>query len=313
MTTPRLGAPTLVAGQAVPETTVNEQIRYIEAGAGHFIFIDRDLAAPPASPADGDCYLVAASPTGAWAGRAGRIAFRVNTAWAFITPREGFTAWVNDENVFVGFDGSAWLPLSTPVGTYLPLAGGNLSGDLTVPDEAYDATAWNGSLEVPTKNAVRDKIEALVIPSAYTDEQAQDAVAAALAAGTHTNVTVTYDDAAGSISLAATGGSAAPPLTVEATSSTAYTFALADAGKHKRLTAATAIAATVPPNSSVAYPAGTRIRCTAAGAGQVTLAPGSGVTLNSRGGALKSAGQFAVFEIEKVGTDEWDVLGDLAV
>lgn len=34
-------------------------------------------------------------------------------------------------------------------------------GDLEVLDEAYDATSWNGSLEVPTKNAVRDKIESL--------------------------------------------------------------------------------------------------------------------------------------------------------
>lgn len=33
--------------------------------------------------------------------------------------------------------------------------------DVIVPDEAYDATAWNASLEVPTKNAVRDKIESL--------------------------------------------------------------------------------------------------------------------------------------------------------
>jgi len=30
-----------------------------------------------------------------------------------------------------------------------------------IPDEAYDATAWNGSLEPPTKNAVRDKIESM--------------------------------------------------------------------------------------------------------------------------------------------------------
>jgi hypothetical protein len=30
-----------------------------------------------------------------------------------------------------------------------------------VPDEAYDATAWNGNMEVPTKNAIRDKIEAM--------------------------------------------------------------------------------------------------------------------------------------------------------
>jgi hypothetical protein len=37
----------------------------------------------------------------------------------------------------------------------------SIEGDLTVADEAYDATAWNGSLEVPTKNAIRDKIESM--------------------------------------------------------------------------------------------------------------------------------------------------------
>jgi hypothetical protein len=121
MTTPRLGAPELTLGQAAPETTVNEQIRTIESGAGHFIFKDRDLATPPGSPADGDCYLIAASPTGAWAGHAGAITYRINTAWAFITVIEGFTAWVNDENVFIGYDGAAWAVLATPSGVYQPL------------------------------------------------------------------------------------------------------------------------------------------------------------------------------------------------
>jgi len=37
------------------------------------------------------------------------------------------------------------------------------SSDVLVPDEVYDATDWNGSLEVPTKNAVRDKIESMSI------------------------------------------------------------------------------------------------------------------------------------------------------
>tara|TARA_R110000868_G_scaffold369704_1_gene633138 strand:+ start:3423 stop:4406 length:984 start_codon:yes stop_codon:yes gene_type:complete len=36
-----------------------------------------------------------------------------------------------------------------------------LAGDLSVPDEAY-GVAWNGSLEVPTKNAVYDKIQTIV-------------------------------------------------------------------------------------------------------------------------------------------------------
>lgn len=33
--------------------------------------------------------------------------------------------------------------------------------DVSVPDEAYNAANWNGSLEVPTKNAIRDKIETI--------------------------------------------------------------------------------------------------------------------------------------------------------
>lgn len=40
----------------------------------------------------------------------------------------------------------------------------------------------------------------------FTDERAQDAVSTALAAGTHTNITVTYSDVANSISLAAAPG-----------------------------------------------------------------------------------------------------------
>jgi hypothetical protein len=68
------------------------------------------------------------------------------------------------------------------------------SKDLIVPDEVYDATNWNGSLEVPTKNAVRNKIEALVLGGgSYTDEQAQDAVGTIL--DDSGDIDFTYDDA----------------------------------------------------------------------------------------------------------------------
>jgi hypothetical protein len=40
----------------------------------------------------------------------------------------------------------------------------------------------------------------------FTDERAQDAVAAAIAAGTHSNVTITYDDATNKLSFAAENG-----------------------------------------------------------------------------------------------------------
>ena len=39
-------------------------------------------------------------------------------------------------------------------------SGWTFTGDISVPDEAYGA-GWNGSLEVPTKNAVYDKIETI--------------------------------------------------------------------------------------------------------------------------------------------------------
>ncbi len=69
----------------------------------------------------------------------------------------------------------------------LNLNNGNIwTADQSVPDEAYGA-GWNGSLEVPTKNALYDKIEA-VVAAAYTDEQAQDAVGAMI------NATLSYVD-----------------------------------------------------------------------------------------------------------------------
>jgi hypothetical protein len=48
--------------------------------------------------------------------------------------------------------------------------GFTFSHDVSVPDEAYGA-GWNGSLEVPTKNAVYDKIETLAGATVYTSTQ----------------------------------------------------------------------------------------------------------------------------------------------
>lgn len=68
---------------------------------------------------------------------------------------------------------------------------------------------------------------------------------------------------------------------------------------------------TVTVNTDAAWQAGDRVRITAAG-GDVVLVEGT-ATLNSRDGALTSAGQFAVFEVEYVGGGEFDVMGDLVV
>lgn len=57
--------------------------------------------------------------------------------------------------------GSSWTVVQGNITSYMPKSGGTFTGDIIVPDEAYDATAWNGNLETPTKNAIRDKIESM--------------------------------------------------------------------------------------------------------------------------------------------------------
>lgn len=69
--------------------------------------------------------------------------------------------------------GTSWTVLEHNLAGVALLTGATFTGTVSVPDDAYDATAWNGSTVVPTKNAVRDKIEALVsgaISTASTTE-----------------------------------------------------------------------------------------------------------------------------------------------
>lgn len=142
MTTPKLGVPELTEGQAIPETTVNEQVRYVEQGAHLFIVKDKDLATPPGSPADGDAYIVAGSPTGAWTGWAKRIAFRFSTVWNSITPEEGFFAWVQDENLLYYYDGSAWAAWNDVAeATAAEIWAASVTNKYVSPDKLMDAAA----------------------------------------------------------------------------------------------------------------------------------------------------------------------------
>jgi len=98
---------------------------------------------------------------------------------------------------------------------------------------------------------------------------------------------------------------------INAQTGTTYTVALTDFDKMVTLSNASAITVTVPPNSTVALPIGARITAYQGGAGQVTFAPGAGVTLRSSPG-LKIAFQYGVAELMKIATDEWVVYGRLA-
>jgi hypothetical protein len=151
-TSPRLGFTDLVAGQAVPETTVNEIGRRVEQGASYFVVKDKDIDDPPGGPADGDAYIVATgSPTGAWTGWGGRIAFYMNTAWESIVPIEGTRAYVQDENIDYEYTGAAWAAKTYGNAFYdIPLA---YAGGPPITDEIIGALVVPRAVSLPANFA----------------------------------------------------------------------------------------------------------------------------------------------------------------
>lgn len=104
-------------------------------------------------------------------------------------------------------------------------------------------------------------------------------------------------------------------LNINTQTGTTYTTVLADNGKLITLSNASGITATIPPNSSVAYPVGAQLNFTQLGAGQVTFAGGAGVTIVSTGAtasAPKLRAQYSIATAIQTSVDNWLVAGDIA-
>src|SRR5690606_18685268 len=86
-TTARFGLPLLFAGQAQKEFYVNEAHALTDALL--HAACEGEGAAPPASPAAGETWLVAAGATGDWAGQDDALAAFQSGSWLFVQPKEG--------------------------------------------------------------------------------------------------------------------------------------------------------------------------------------------------------------------------------
>ena len=93
---------------------------------------------------------------------------------------------------------------------------------------------------------------------------------------------------------------------------TTYTPVLADAERYIQLNNAGAITLTVPSDTTTALPIGTTITFEQTGAGTVTFTADTGVTINSRGAVVATAGQFSVASIIKTAANTFTLTGDLA-
>ncbi len=129
-----LALPMIAAAQAQKHITHNEALRSLDALVMLSV-LDRNLSAPPGSPAEGARYLVEPTGTGAFAGKDGEIAHFRDGAWGFHVPRPGWVAYVADEEILIVFNGSSWEPLTGGISSLqdVPLLGLATVADSTNP------------------------------------------------------------------------------------------------------------------------------------------------------------------------------------
>jgi hypothetical protein len=89
-----------------------------------------------------------------------------------------------------------------------------------------------------------------------------------------------------------------------------YTLILTNQDQMVEMNVGSANTLTVPTNSSVAFPIGTRIHVVQTGSGQTTITPAGGVTVNGTPG-LKTRAQWSAVTLVKRATDTWVAFGDL--
>ena len=76
-----------------------------------------ELNDPPASPNDGDRYLINDNPTGDWSGHPNEIAEYDGgtSSWTFIVPSEGWVVFIEDIDTIKYYDGTDWFAIGGAV------------------------------------------------------------------------------------------------------------------------------------------------------------------------------------------------------
>jgi len=130
------------------------------------------------------------------------------------------------------------------------------------------------------------------------------------------NGLVVYNSTDHAPSLRANGAWVNMPTPIKSINSqtgTSYTLVIGDIDKLITLSNTSAITLTIPPESSVNFPVGTVIDICQLNTGQVTVSPGSGVTINSADSRNKLRVRYSSGSIVKSGTNTWILIGDITV
>ncbi|MDP4004165.1 DUF2793 domain-containing protein [Methylobacterium sp. NEAU K] len=177
--TPHLGLPLIAASQAQKHVTHNEALGLLDALV-QLACLDKDLAAPPPSPAEGDRYLVvAADPVGAWTGLAGQVVRYSDGVWTGAVPRAGWFAYLIDEADLYVFDGTVWASFRrtlTAIQSVTRLGintGADATNRLAVKSDAAlltwdDVTPGSGDMRIAVNKRAPARDAALVFQTGYS-------------------------------------------------------------------------------------------------------------------------------------------------
>jgi hypothetical protein len=104
---PVLGLPYILPAQAQKHITHNTALRQLDLLV-QLAVQSRASGTPPAIPTTGERHIVGAGGSGDWTGQENSLALWSGSAWEFTPPKNGWQAYVQDENTTLVFDGATW-------------------------------------------------------------------------------------------------------------------------------------------------------------------------------------------------------------
>ncbi|MEO0329852.1 MAG: DUF2793 domain-containing protein [Pseudomonadota bacterium] len=130
---PRLDLPYILSSQAQKHVTHNEAIKMLDVLV-QGVALSRSLSSPPASPNEGDAYIVSTGSSGNWLGKENSIAAWQDGIWVFYSASIGWRFWITDISAIVVFDGNIWQSMNDGGGAMtgaIDLLGINAAADTT--------------------------------------------------------------------------------------------------------------------------------------------------------------------------------------
>lgn len=108
--TNNLAMPLLIPNQSGKEITHNEALIILDNIVQKSV-VDKDLSTPPENPENNVLYIVGQNATNEWENKENYLTYFDN-GWRFITPKNGFVFFIEDENKLYNFNGTSWVEIA---------------------------------------------------------------------------------------------------------------------------------------------------------------------------------------------------------